>query len=133
MAPFVEHIVLMKASRPFNEAETAEVMGLTKIPGVVSVSCGPNYTKRGQGFTLAVVVRLATKEAEEAYQVHPEHVRVRDTIIGPLVASAAAPKVLVVDYEHEVPECPIGWRSFMLMGFVPGLIAGAACMALKRR
>ena len=41
----------MKASRPFSEAETAEVMGLKEIPGVVSVSCGPNYTKRGQGYT----------------------------------------------------------------------------------
>ena len=131
MAPFIEHVVLMKASRPFSEAETAEVMGLKEIPGVVSVSCGPNYTKRGQGYTLAVVVRLTTKEAEEGYQTHPEHVRVRDSIIAPLVAAAEAPKVLVVDYEHEVPECPIGWKSFMCMGFVMG--AGVGVLAAKMR
>ena len=100
MAPFIEHLVLMKASRPFSAAETAEVMGLKNIPGVVSVSCGPNYTKRGQGYTLAVVVRLISKEAEEGYQKHPEHVRVRDSIIAPLVASAEAPKVLVLSLIH---------------------------------
>ena len=75
MPEFVEHLVLLRLQRAFTASEVRvhprqrpnsvrstratqveEIMQLKqKIPGVVAVSCGENYTNRSQGFTYGVV------------------------------------------------------------------------------
>ncbi len=49
----------------------------------MDISFGANYTQRGLGYTHALVVRFDSKAAEAEYQIHPEHVRVRDHVIKP--------------------------------------------------
>ena len=82
----VQHIVLLKTVRPLTTDEsTALRTKLMQIPGVLEVSSGANYTQRSQGFNIGIIVTLNSKEAEAAYQTHPIHVEVRDTIIKPLL------------------------------------------------
>lgn len=126
MAPRLEHIVLLKTTRPYDEAEKAEVRRRLKlIPGVLGVSIGANYCARSQGHTVGIVVTLTDAAAEKAYQTHPEHVYVRDTILKPAFdASAAGPPVLAVDYVYDQPVCPIDWRGFVAAGALLGFVVG---------
>ena len=68
----------------------------------------------------AVVVRFASKEAEEAYRNHPVHVHVRDTLIKPLLVPGkdGTPSVLAMDYEFAAKSD--GW---MRMGNVAAGLA----------
>eukprot|EP00967_Tisochrysis_lutea_P123378 scaffold205217_cov27-Tisochrysis_lutea.AAC.2 len=52
----VEHIALFKVSRDLSEAEVAGIMTLKQIPGVLSVSCGPNITNRSLGYNYGASV-----------------------------------------------------------------------------
>lgn len=135
----VEHIVLLKTSRPIGESEHAAIMGLAStVPGVISVSVGDNYTDRGLGYSIGIVVRLTSKEAEAAYQTHPEHVRVRDTIIKPLLRQQescggyeANNAILAVDYVHQPPLLSKREFRYLLLGFMAG--AAVALQTLQRR
>ena len=90
LTTFVEHIVLLKLSRALSAEEVTTVKSLAgAVEGVQSISCGANYTHRGQGFNYAVVVRFDSAEAEVEYQSHPEHTRIRDTAIKDLTLSSA--------------------------------------------
>ena len=52
----VEHIVLVKGSRPFRpDEEHALISQLGTIPGVLSVSTGLNYTTRALEYTSGCV------------------------------------------------------------------------------
>ncbi len=115
VASDVEHLVLFR----FHDDVTAEKRlamfeGLrslrTKIPEIVDLSVGENLTDRGKGYTCGLRVRLRSspslkgksqhKEGQEkvpgglaaldAYQNHPEHQRVLQTLIKPIVADVLA-------------------------------------------
>ena len=113
---------------------------------MLEVSSGANYTQRSQGFNTGIIVTLDSKEAEAAYQTHPIHVEVRDTIIKPLLTGlslhalgpdkrllashicalcAGEKPLLALDYLHEQPVCPIDWRSFLAIGLAIGFVLGA--------
>ena len=47
-----------------------------KVPVVIDLRCGPNFTDRAGGFTHGIVVTLPNPEAISAYMEHPEHVKV---------------------------------------------------------
>jgi hypothetical protein len=47
-----------------------------KIPGILHLSVGANFTDRAQGFTHGLLVTLESKEALAIYAPHPEHVAV---------------------------------------------------------
>lgn len=64
------------------------------VPGVVWITAGRNFTDRGKGFNFGLVVRLESKAALEGYRAHPEHVRVVDELIKPIID-----ELLAVDYE----------------------------------
>ena len=52
-----------KAGAPTEEI-MAGLRGLTAVPGVISIVCGPTFkAERAQGFTHAMVVRLQSREA----------------------------------------------------------------------
>jgi hypothetical protein len=95
----VEHILLLRVT----EQATPEAIGRAldglrglkdKIPGIVEVTCGPNFSDRAKGYTHAMVMRFQDRASLQAYGPHPEHQRVVQDLINPIRA-----EVLVVDYE----------------------------------
>ena len=104
----VEHLVLLQTKRTPSEHEIATLHSVSKIPGVLGVTCGNNYTARGRGYNFAIVVRLESKEAEVEYQKHPIHVKVRDEVVKPLIVSADG--ILAIDYECSPKRAPLDWR-----------------------
>ena len=47
-----------------------------KVPVMIDLQCGPNFTDRAAGYTHGIVVTLPDPEAIAAYLEHPEHVKV---------------------------------------------------------
>ncbi len=95
----VEHIVLFQwkdtATPKQIEAVMTGLKGLKdKIPGIVDLSCGKNFTDRSRGFEYGLVVRFRDREALDAYQPHPEHQKVVQNFIQPILAG-----ILAVDYD----------------------------------
>ena len=95
----VEHIVLFQwtpEAKP-EEIERA-VEGLRalkdRIPGILDLTCGRNFTDRGKGYTHGLVVRFTDRAALESYGPHPEHQHVVQNYINPIRAD-----VLALDYE----------------------------------
>lgn len=95
----IVHIVLFK----WKETATADQIGAAltalrglkgQIPGITELSCGANFTDRGQGFTHGLVVHLTDKAALEAYGPNPTHQEVVVNHIKPI-----AENVLALDYE----------------------------------
>ncbi len=95
----IEHIVLFqwtKEARPEAiESVVTELRKLKiKIPGIVDLSCGANFSDRSKGYTHGLVVRFKDRAALDAYGPHPEHQRVVQNFINPIRAD-----VLALDYE----------------------------------
>jgi hypothetical protein len=95
----IEHIVLFRWT---NEA-TPEAINTVlselrklkgKIPGIVDLSCGANFSDRAKDYTHGLVVRFTDRSALEAYAPHPEHQRVVQNHIAPIRA-----EILALDYE----------------------------------
>ncbi len=94
-----EHIVLF---RWMDEATPEQIAGAVtelralkdKVPGIVDLTCGENFSERAQGFNHGLVVRFTDRAALEAYGPHPAHQYVVQNFINPIRAD-----VIVVDYE----------------------------------
>ena len=125
MPSYVEHLVLLKTKRAPSPEELARIQSLAKLPGVVFVAAGKNYTARGQGFNFGISVRFTSPEAEVAYQTHPEHVAVRDEVIKPLLDSNQAGPILAMDFEHKQPP--------KLVPLLVGITVGIAVSMLAQR
>ena len=65
-----------------------------KIPGIVDLSCGANFSDRAKSYTHGLFVRFTDRAALQAYVPHPEHQRVVQNVINPICAD-----VLALDYE----------------------------------
>lgn len=95
----VEHVVLFKTTPEATEEQVdrmvAELKALRhKIPGIVDLSVGRNFSERNQGFEVGLVVRFTDRAALEVYLPHPAHRGCVDTYVAPIKAD-----VIVVDYE----------------------------------
>ena len=95
----VEHILLLrwndKTSLEAIDRAMAELRGLKeKIPGILDLTSGTNFSERAKGFTHGMVFRFKDRAALEAYIMHPEHQRVVQTFLNPIRADT-----LVFDYE----------------------------------
>ena len=95
----VEHIVLFKVKAgTTTDAIAAMVQGLKglagRVPGVVGLSVGANFSDRNKGFTHGLVVRFENRAALDGYIPHPAHREVVEMLIRPI-----SEDVLVVDYE----------------------------------
>jgi hypothetical protein len=95
----IEHIVLFRwkeeASQEAINNVVAELRKLKgKIPGIVDLTCGTNFSDRAKGYTHGLVVRFKDQAALEAYGPHPEHQRVVQNFITPIRA-----EILALDYE----------------------------------
>lgn len=95
----IEHIVLFKlkdtASEEQVEAMLSALAGLrSAVPGIVDLSVGKNFSERGQGFGIGLVVRFENREALDAYIPHPAHRGCVDQFVKPIAA-----ELIVADYE----------------------------------
>jgi hypothetical protein len=96
----IEHIVLFKwientSQETIDQALNALKALKDKIPGIVDLSCGKNFSERNQGFQDALIVRFGDRPSLEAYFPHPDHQKVVKTHIRPILAD-----ILSIDYEH---------------------------------
>ena len=96
----IEHIVLFRwtegASPEAIDNVLVELRKLKdRIPGIVDLTCGTNFSDRARGYTHGLVVRFKDRSALEAYGPHPEHQSVVKDLITPICAD-----ILAVDYEH---------------------------------
>lgn len=95
----IEHLVLFKA-KPDAPPEKLDAMikALTalkdKVPGILSISAGVNFSARAQGYTHGLVVRFADRAGLDAYQPHPAHQDVVVNYVRPHTDG-----VLALDYE----------------------------------
>jgi hypothetical protein len=89
------HVVLIRLKDADKTAyvleQARDVLG--SVPGVKNLRVGEGI-KSDYTHPIAFVMEFDDETVLEAYQVHPEHVRFRDELLGPLVDDK-----LVVDYE----------------------------------
>jgi len=94
----LEHIIWLRP-RPGTSAATLnslleELKALADVvPGVVSITAGPNLTDRAEGCTHAAIVTLESEASLQPYLEHPDH-----QVVGAKLREAA--ELLVFDYEH---------------------------------
>ena len=51
-----------------------------KIPQIIEISAGENFSKYSKGFTHAIVVKFSTKKDIDAYRAHPDHKPIADKL-----------------------------------------------------
>ncbi len=91
----VKHIVMWTLK---NKADSAIIKDkldalVGKIPGLLSIEVGIDFSQNAAAFHMVLIAELESKEALEAYRIHPEH-----QAVIPLVQAAAVDRA-VVDYE----------------------------------
>jgi len=97
----VEHLVLFKLTPEATEGQKDQMIeGLRslqeKIPGILHLSVGRNFSDRSQGFEIGLAVRFVDRQALDVYIPHPAHRECVDRFITPIKTD-----VIVVDYEIE--------------------------------
>ncbi|WP_226659540.1 Dabb family protein [Pseudalkalibacillus hwajinpoensis] len=95
----IEHVVLFKFSDETTLEQKEEGMRRLlevkdKIPGIVDIQAGNNFSDRSQGFESGLTVRFESKEALEAYGPHPAH----QEVVGYLKEIGMS-DVLALDFE----------------------------------
>ncbi|KUO97149.1 Dabb family protein [Ferroacidibacillus organovorans] len=95
----IEHVVLLawKEDTPRTEQERLlrELLALKeKIPGILSVSGGANFSARSQGYHHGFIVTFKDRASLDAYGPHAEHQRVVAQL-QPVLQS-----ILVLDFER---------------------------------
>ncbi len=95
----IVHIVLFKWKEETAPEAIARVMknlrGLKeKIPGIIELSCGENFSERAKGFQHGLVVKFSDRPALDVYQPHPAHQEVVQNLIKPIAA-----EIIALDYE----------------------------------
>jgi len=84
-----------KANQQAIDAVMTELRSLKdKMPGILDVSSGANFSERAKGFTHGLIFRFKDRPALEGYLLHPEHQRVVQKFINPIRADA-----LIFDFE----------------------------------
>jgi len=95
----VEHVVLFRTTADATDEQRGRMMAelaalKDKIPGIVDLTVGTNFSSRNQGFDIGLVVRFVDRAALDVYIPHPAHRGCVEEFINPIKAD-----VLVVDYE----------------------------------
>jgi len=98
----IEHVVLMKFSSDTPEARLQEIYDvfpklIGAIPGVETASLGANIRLSSSEYTHIAVVRVADRQALEAFGPHENHVAMGAMLSGIML------KALILDYETEHP------------------------------
>jgi hypothetical protein len=95
----VEHLVLFKTTPGATDEQKLRAIEALKtlkekIPGILDITAGLNFSDRNQGFDIGLAVRFVDRQALEVYLPHPAHRGCVDEFITPIKAD-----VIVVDYE----------------------------------
>lgn len=95
----IVHIVLFKWQENASpEAIASAIEALKKlkdkIPGIIDLSCGENFSERAKGFQHGLVVKFSDRSALDAYIPHPVHQQVVQNLIKPILAD-----IIALDYE----------------------------------
>jgi len=95
----VEHMVWFKFKPEVTKERIGEIMDAllelpNKIPGIVDLCVGENFTERAQGHTHGLLVTFDNQTSLENYAVHPDHVAVVTQI------KEVAASVMAMDFEH---------------------------------
>lgn len=94
----IEHLLLctIPSSVPQDEVEDliASLRGLKgKVPSIVDITAGTNFSERSGGYTHGLSVRFHDKDGLKEYLEHPEH-----RVVAQKLRALATDRV-VVDYE----------------------------------
>ncbi len=92
----IEHLVFLKIRDEAGAVETianALVSLKGRVPAIKDISCGRNVSDRSKGFNLGLRVLLETEADIEAYRVHPEHMKILNEMIKPVMED-----MIVIDY-----------------------------------
>jgi diamine N-acetyltransferase len=93
------HVVLFKFKQPTDEVlqKAADLLrGLSgQVPQLISIEVGLDVLHSERSYDLALITRFARLADLEAYQTHPEHLKVLDYLRTVLAGSVA------VDFEQE--------------------------------
>ena len=101
----LEHIVALKLKPGVTEEQTDALLDALlalkdtgALPGILNVTGGHNNSPEGKdkGFGYAFIVCFRDAAARDAYLPHPEHIRLAQAFVGPIVDD-----VFVFDYEHD--------------------------------
>ena len=95
----VMHIVLFEwkpdATPASIEAAVEELRALKdKVPGILELTIGTDFSTRARNFSHALVVRFTNRESLEVYGPHPAHDRVVQNFVRPI-----SKDVMAFDYE----------------------------------
>lgn len=94
----IKHIVLFKFKNPSEEIINNVVSGLRALEGKVeslrSIEVGTDVIRSERSYDVALVSSFDSLDGLQAYQIHPEHVKIAD-YIGTVKESTIA-----VDYEY---------------------------------
>ncbi|MGD1712203.1 Dabb family protein [Dapis sp. BLCC M172] len=97
----IVHIVLFKWQPNTSPETITSVMSALKgmkgkVPEIIDLSCGDNFSELSQGFQNVLVVQVKDKAALDAYAKNPLHQEIIQTLIKPVLADK-----ITVDYEVE--------------------------------
>jgi hypothetical protein len=95
----VEHVVLFKLKPETTDEERAAACRAlgelgAKVPGILDISCGVNFSTRNQGYDVGLVVKFVDRDALDVYIPHPAHREAVEQYVRPIMQD-----VIVVDYE----------------------------------
>ncbi|OHX68172.1 Dabb family protein [Flammeovirga pacifica] len=96
----INHTVLFKFKE---EATAAQINAMVdalqaldnKIDEIKEIQVKENFSERAKGFTIMLYSKFESKEALEAYQVHPAHVSVVTEHVKPI-----AEDIMAIDIEY---------------------------------
>lgn len=79
------HIALFKFKQKIPKEQVEKVIEQVrdfkeKIPQVVELYAGKNFSKHSQGFTHAIVIKFQSSEDLDAYRAHPDHKPIADKL-----------------------------------------------------
>ncbi|MPN29629.1 hypothetical protein SDC9_177082 [bioreactor metagenome] len=92
----VKHVVCMKFKDRGEAPKIAQMLRslVGKVPTLLSMEVGLDYMQSQRSYDLVLIATYASREALDAYSVHPEHKKVQEYIHGVREA------VVAVDYEY---------------------------------
>jgi hypothetical protein len=87
----VTHIVVFRFQDPAiaSEARDRLLSMAGKIPGMLGIEAGVDFTRSERSYHLGLITRHQTREALLAYQTHPVHVEVATFIKARAAGSAS--------------------------------------------
>ena len=140
MSQVVQHLVLLKLRSTVTAEEVQalkdNLLGMVgRIEGVLWVDFGaqqcmyPSYSDRSSGYTHALVVTLRDSKTLEAYDSHPEHVRVKSQHIAPLLDKTTDKPILALDWITKTN--PLFTQNNWNLGVVSAILAIGGIVVIR--